>query len=47
MRKRLQVLPEREHIGIMCAQVAHDVDDLVVGFAKAEHETGFGGLVVM
>src|SRR3954466_1289548 len=38
MRRRLQVLADRQHVDIVRAQVAHDGEDFAVFLAKADHQ---------
>ncbi len=40
---RCEVLADREHVYVMCAHVAHDVDDLFVRFAETHHHSALGG----
>src|SRR5258706_336825 len=42
VRRGLQVLADGEHVDIVRAQVAHDRQDLVIGFAEADHQAGLG-----
>ncbi|MNC76730.1 hypothetical protein D3C75_1285160 [compost metagenome] len=42
---RLQVLAEGQHVDIVLAHALHDLDDFLVGFAKAQHQAGFGRYV--
>ncbi len=43
MRRGLQVLAEGEHVHIVLAQIAHDFENLLVGFTEAQHQTGLSG----
>ena len=38
----LQVLTDGNHVNVMCSQITHHFDDLVIGFATAHHQAGFG-----
>src|SRR5690606_20995974 len=38
----LQVLADGEHLDVVRAHVAHDLEDLVVGLAQADHQAGLG-----
>src|SRR5690606_8598173 len=37
-----QVLADGEHVDVVRAQVAHDLQDFLVGFAQADHDAGLG-----
>ena len=39
---RLQVLADRQHVDVVRAQVAHHLEDFVVGLAQAQHQAGLG-----
>ena len=39
---RRQVLADGQHLDVVGAQVAHDVEDFLVGFAEADHQAGLG-----
>ncbi len=43
--RRLQVLAEGQHVDVVLAHPLHDLDDLVVGLAQAEHQPGLGRYV--
>src|SRR5258708_6718117 len=40
--RKLQVLPDGEHVHRVRAQVAQHVEDLLVGLAQPDHESGLG-----
>ncbi len=40
--RRLQVLTQGQHVDIVLAHAVHDLDDLLVGLAEAEHQSRLG-----
>src|SRR5438093_2177289 len=42
LRARLEVLPDRDHVDPVRAEVAHRVDDLVVRLAEPDDDSGLG-----
>src|SRR4029453_5191651 len=38
----LEILPDGEHLDLVRAHVAHDRENLLVGFAEAHHQAGLG-----
>src|SRR5688500_2719515 len=42
MRGRLQVLPDGQHVHAVRPQVAHHLQDFIVGFAQPDHQAGLG-----
>ena len=41
VRRRLQVLANGQHVDFVFAHVTHYRDDFLVGFAQADHQSGF------
>ena len=42
MSTGLQILPKGQHGDAVITQILHDLQNLVVGFAQAQHQAGFG-----
>ena len=40
---RLEILPEGQHVDGVCAHLAHDFKDFLVGLAQPQHQAGLGG----
>jgi hypothetical protein len=40
--RRLQILADRQHVDVVRAQVAHHLQDFLVGLAEADHQARLG-----